>query len=280
MQARAVLCCTVVPCVLVLTSCSTGPEPPKLGTPGYYWSAARETYAAGDYQKAIEHLESLCKSQNEYTVRAQPWFLIMTSGMSRGYMELADQFEFGAKANRGNPVPFRRQMVSYRTYARQLMLQMAFVFENFEKTQKDPKVKLDFSYPTGSAMPSPQLAKIAAGEMPKPAILEDVQRQQLKTAVLLETARAVGAADDTARAQELFKTTPVEVPREVFLLEMADALHAQSQLFVRAKLDEPNRLKFFASHALDVVNALPESAETKTLAGKIQKTLKLVNASD
>jgi hypothetical protein len=281
MQATAVRvlsCLAFAASSSLFTSCSTGPEPPKLGTPAYYWSAARETYAAGDYLKTVEHLEAISKSQNEYTARAQPWYLVMTSGLAKGYMDLADQFEYGAKANRGNPTPFRREMSAYRSYAKQLSLQFAFVFENFEKNFKEAKVPLAFPYPTGSALPAPQLSKIASGELLQPAILDDVRRQHLKTAVLLAASRAVGAADDTARAQELFKQQPVETPRETFLLGMADAFNDESQLYVRTKLDEPNRVKFFASHALDLVKTLPQTKETKDLTAKIEKNLKLVKA--
>lgn len=275
---RALLLFAMVLAGLALTSCSTGPEPPKLGTPAYYWSAAKETYAAGDYQKTIEHLESLCKTQSQFTPRAQPWFLVMTSGMARGYMEMADQFEFGSRANRGNPTPFRRQMTDFRTYASRMALQSGQVFEEFEKTNKDPKITLDFAFPTGSAIPSPELAKIGNGQMPPPAIMEDMRRQQLKTAVLLETCRTVGAPDDTAKAQEIFKTVPAQIPREVFLQEMAQIMYDEALLFGRTKLDQPERVKFFASHALDILKSLPETKDTKTLQGKIQKTLKQVKA--
>jgi hypothetical protein len=263
---------------LIATSCSSGPEPPKPGTPAYAWSAAKETYAAGDYQRASEHLAQVCRTQNEYTTRAQAWLLIMSSGMAKSYMEIADYFEYGSRARQMSPTQFRRQMSDYRTYASRLSLQFAQIFQDFEKNNKDPKIPLDFTFPDGNALPSPQLSKIGNGDLPSPAVLDDLRKQHLKTGVVLQTCRALGVADDMAKAQDMFKGGNVQVPRETFMLSMAAALHDQAQLFDRTKLDQPDRLKLFDNHALDLIKTLPQTKEATALSAKIQKSLKLVDA--
>lgn len=281
MKARAVRSFSIFAILsggLVVTSCSTGPAPPQIGTPAYYWSAAKETYAAGDYLKASEHLENLARTENEYMARALPWNLILTSGMAKGYADLADDFEFGTKANRANPTPFRRQMGEYRQYASTLALQFAHTFEIFEKTNKDPKIALDFTFPTGSALSHPQFSKIGNGELLAPAIVDDVRRATLQTSVLMAACRAVGAADDVAKSQEVFKAGNAQVPREVFLLAMANSLYDQSQIFGRTKLDQPERVEFFLTHATEALKQVPESKETKALAEKIQKALKALKS--
>jgi len=101
---------------LILFSCSSN-DAPQPGTPAFYWSAAKETYAAGDYQKTVDHLGNILSSQNEYVARAQPWMLIMTSGMARGYMDLADAFEAGGHANQPQATAFHRLVNDYRGYA-------------------------------------------------------------------------------------------------------------------------------------------------------------------
>ncbi len=279
MMVRAFTILAIVSCALMLTSCSPGSDAVKVGTPAFYWSAAKETYAAGDYVKTVEHLEKLAETQNEFTARAMAWELILTSGMAKGYMELADNFEFGAKANRANATAFRRQMSAFRTYANTLALQFAHTYQEFLKTNKDPQIVLDFPFPTGSAIPSPQLTKIGNGEILSPAIVDDVRRAHLLTSVVLEACRAVGAPDDVAKAQEIFKASPAQVPREVFLLEMADALHEQAKLYTRAKLDQPNRVEFFTSQAVETLKQVPESKATKALSDKIQKTIKAAKVS-
>ena len=94
MAKRRVAVLALLSANLILFSCSTS-NAPQAGTPAFYWSAAKETYNTGDYQKTIENLGNILSSQNEFVARAQPWMLVLTSGMSRGYMDLADAFEAG-----------------------------------------------------------------------------------------------------------------------------------------------------------------------------------------
>jgi hypothetical protein len=263
---------------LIATSCSSGPEPPKPGTPAFYWSAAKENYAAGDYQKASEHLEKLCIAPGEYQARAQAWYLILASGMAHSYIDMADYFDYGARARAASPIAFRRQASDYRTYASRLALQFAEALDDFQKNNKDQQISLDFGYPEGSALGSPLLAKIGHGDMPDSAVVDDIRRQALKTGVLLQTCRAAGFPDDTAKTQEIFKSPKVQVARSTFLLAMANALHEQAQLFTRAKMDQPDRLKMFDMRALDTLKVLPQTKETTDLSTKIQKSLKLVSA--
>jgi len=259
---------------LISISCSTGPEPPKPGTPAFYWSAARETYAAGDYLKTAQHLESILGSENEYTARAFPWYLTLTAGMAKGYSELADNFEYGAKANRGNPTPFRREMNDFRTIANRLYLQFGEEFTKFRNASKESSVPLAFGYPKGSIFPSAQLDKIAHGQILQPAVIEDLRRSHLETAVLLYTTRVVGAPEDTAKTQEIFKSANPSVPRDVFMAAMANAMFDAAKLYTPDKLGNDKRLEFFANNALDTLKGLPESKENKDLTTKIEKFLK------
>ena len=43
---------------LILLSCSSN-NAPEPGTPAFYWAAAKQTYAAADYQKTVENLGNL-----------------------------------------------------------------------------------------------------------------------------------------------------------------------------------------------------------------------------
>src|SRR6185437_3529708 len=92
MAKRTTAILAVVSANLILFSCG-GDNAPKPGTPAFYWAAAKETYAAGDYQKTVEHLGNIVSGQNEYVARAQPWLLVLTSGMALCYMDLAESFD-------------------------------------------------------------------------------------------------------------------------------------------------------------------------------------------
>ncbi len=275
---RAISLIAVIVLGLLTVACSTGPKAPEPGTPAFYWSAAKETYAGGDYIKTIEHLQRAAKTQNEFTVRAQVWTLVLTSGLAKGYLDLAESFEFGAKANRYKATAFRRQRNEDQRIGAQLALQFAESLMQFQKAPVEPKILLDFPMPTGTAIPPAQLTKIANGEVLQPAILDDVRRSALSTAVVLGVCRAAGAPDDTAKTQEVFKSGSAQVPRETFMLAMADALHTQSKLFSHDELDQPERLKLFLSQATDMLKVLPETKDTKALGAQIQKSLKQVSA--
>jgi hypothetical protein len=267
--------CVIVSAVpLFSICCSTGPAPPKPGTPAFYWNAAKTAYAAGDYQRASDNLQSVAKTENEYTRRALAWNLVLMSGMVDGNMLVADSFEYGTKANRANPTPFRRGMTSYRTYAAQMAPQFAEAFMEFAKTNKDPKVVLDFAFPAGNANPPPELDKLAKGELLPDAAVQDASRLTLASKVVQAACAAAGAPEDVAKAQAVFATQPVEVPRETFLLAMANALFRQSQLYSREKLDQPPRMQVFIDQAQNTLKELPDSKDAKALAEKIQKALK------
>lgn len=257
----------------ILVSCS-GSSPPQPGTPAFYWAAAREAYATSDYTGTIDQLGRVCSSQNDYTARARPWLLVLTSGMAQGYIELADSFEAGGRANRSNPTPFHRQVSNSRGAANRLVLQFAENLGTFQKGATDEYVPLAFAYPAGSPTPVLLLTKISNGMLPPQAEIETAQRRVLERAVLLAACRAAGAPDEPAKVQDLLKSGDGKVPRAVFLLAMANALYDDSQLYSRQRLDDSEKLGILCNRALETLKTLPQSKETKALATKIEASLK------
>lgn len=258
---------------IILLSCSSGPTAPAKGTPAFYWDAARQTYAAGNYLKTVENLDSIVATENEFTAKARPWLLVMLSGMAKGQMEIADYFEGGARVNKSDPLAFRKQVSQSRGLAGRLSLNFADAFAGFQAGKDDPVV-LAFPFPTGSAGPVLLLTKVGNGILPQAAEVETAQKAAVTRAVVLSVCRASGSPDDVAKMQEMFKAGEVKVPRAVFLLSMANSLHDTAQLYTRNKLDDPSKLKILCGRAQEAVKMLPESKETKELDGKIQATLK------
>src|SRR5437667_4776325 len=119
-----------------LTACSSPTTTARVGTPEFYWYAAKETYAAGDYVKTANHLDHLIDNQNEYAARAVPWSLVLTSGMAAGYMELADAYVAGARVNKAKSLAFRRKATDFRTMASPLVLRFA---QNVDKMNQVPE---------------------------------------------------------------------------------------------------------------------------------------------
>jgi hypothetical protein len=256
----------------ILGSCSgdSGPEP---GTPAFYWAAAKEAFATKDYAKTMDHLEKLTASDNEFSARARPWLLVMTSGMTRGYMDLADSFDAGAHANKNSPTEFRRHTNAYRGAGNRMALEFVEVFDKFQKGKDDP-VPIAFPFPTGSAAPVAQLAKAAAGMMLQQAELEAAEKRALERGVLLAACEAAGAPDDSAKAQELLKPGTLQVPRSAFVTVMAGRLFDESRLYGARQIDDPQKMKMLCSRALDALKTVPETKQTKDLGSKISKSLK------
>src|SRR5690349_3766786 len=103
--------------LLTATSCSSGPEPAKPGTPAFFWNAAKSTYHSGDFVKTDENLQQILQSENEFTAQARPWAIVMSAGLAQGYLDTAEAFDAGAKMNRQNPTPFRKEASQLRTLA-------------------------------------------------------------------------------------------------------------------------------------------------------------------
>lgn len=261
---------------LLLAGCASGPAPPAKGTPAFYWQAANETFTTGDYMKTSDHLEALAKGENEFTARAYPWRLVLSAGLAKGYLELADAFENGGRANKTNPTPFRRQMSDYRSMASRFSLQFAETLEAYEKTKPEGEIPLDFPMPRGSAAMVAALGKAGSGILVVSPELDTAQKQALERAVLLAVCKAAGAAGDTAKAREMFKTPPVKTKREVFFTALAENLLDLSKLFTPMKLDQPDRLEFFLKHATEALQGVPDSKDLKELKSKIQAEQKKV----
>jgi hypothetical protein len=264
-------------CVLALSliavSCAPGPEQPKVGTPAFYWNAAKTTYAAGDYSKVNDNLGEVIRSDNEYTARALPWRLVMLAGMTAGYSELAETWEAGSFANRENSSPFNKQQNLYRRQGGQLALQFAETLQKFEAAKGKPAV-MAFSFPTGSAAEIPQAKRASSGILLPEADIAVLEKRALERAVLLAACRAVGAPDDAAKAQQIFKSDTIQVEWPVLANALAAAAYDQSLLFARDHLDRPDRLEYFCKKALELLKDVAESKETRSLKAKIEKTLK------
>ena len=259
---------------LVLISCATD-NAPKVGTPQFYWAAAKETFATGDYVKTVTHLEELNAHESEFTARARPWLLVMTSGMARGYIDLADSFDAGARINRDHAADFRRRTNTYRGQASRLALEFVEVFDQFQKGKDDP-VPLAIPFPTGNAAPVMQLSRAAAGMILPPEAIDSSEKQAVERGVLLATCAVAGAPEDPAKTQELIKPGTFQVPRATFLNAMAITLFDESQLYGIQKMADPGKVKIFCNRALEALKSVPETKQTKELTTKINKRLKTI----
>jgi hypothetical protein len=260
--------------LMTAVSCSSGPAPPAAGTPAFYWSAAEQNFNAGDYVKTSEQLEDLTKTENEYTAKAWPWRLVVLSGVAQGYIDLSDQFDSGMNANKANTAPFRKYASDFRSIASRRALQFAEALGQYEKVKPAEQITLAFSYPLGSANLPTAINRAANGLLPAAAEVEAAQTDMLRRGVLLSACAAAGAANDTAKAADLLKSGSATVPRAVFMRALGESMIAQASLFEHRKLDLPDRQKYFLTHGIEILKAVPEDKELKELVSKAESGLK------
>lgn len=259
--------------VLFLVSCQSGPPPIKMGTPDWYWLSAKEQYAVGDMAKTQEHLEKIMAGESSYKAKASIWHLVLLAGMARGHRDLADAYEEGAPFAKAQTAEFRRTVNDQRRTSRQYSIGLAEEATRFQKeTAGAQKVALEFPFPAGSASEPAALLNIRKGSLPNEADRAAVHRQTIARGVVLQVATVVG--EDAAKAQELFKTVPVEVPRPVFLQGMADSMVAQATLFSRKKLQEPDKQKLI----LELASACAKDAAGTASDDKLKKKIKDLQA--
>jgi len=278
MRAR-ILQWAVLAAIVALTSCSTGSNAPAPGSPAFYWSAAKAAYHVGDFRGANKNLTELIKGDNEYTVRARPLAMVVSAGLAKGYTDMADAYEAGARMNRANSTPFHRQATASRSLATAAAMDFAEGMHVFLQKDKDPEVLFACEYPTGSMAEPAALRRVASG-----VLIQESERDALETAmiqrgVLQTMAKAVGAPDDSAKTLELFKAGEPKIARATFLFATAKALYDTSTLFGSTKLDQPNRLEALCNEAGEALKSVPETKDTKALAAKIQAALKKTKKS-
>jgi len=188
-------------------------------------------------------------------------------------MDLGDNFEAGARANKANPTDFRRHTSTYRGEADRLAVEFAETLGKFQQGKDDP-VPIAYPFPGGNAAPVMELTKAATGILMAPAEIEPAEKRAINRAILLQASAAAGAPDDVAKAQDILKPGTLTVPRAAFVTFMASTLFDESKLYGLQQLDKPDRVTIFCNRALDALKTVPETKETKDLSTKITKSMK------
>ncbi len=274
LKAQLFLFSVVLALLALVISCESGPRPPAQGTPEWHWQNAETTWQSGDLPKTADNLGQVISAGGPLAARALPWRLVLTAGLASGYMDIADALEQGGRANQAAATEFRRLMNNYRTMANRQV--GAFYETNTAMKQADPAgpIPLAFSFPTGSALPVAELNRAREGAPVSEAEISAAERRVLQRAVLLKTSVAVGAEEDTAKAQQVFNAEDPTVPKDTFMLGTAKMLQEITGYYGPYKLDRPDRLKLFGEQALEILKSLPESDESKELVAEIEKEIK------
>jgi hypothetical protein len=244
----AVFTIAVAIAAVLFTSCSSSTVAAKAGTPEFYWQAAKDAYASGDYPATLEQLARLTDNRNDYTARAIPWEMVLTTGLAAGYIEIADSYAKGARVNPASAQAFRRKAAEYRNLANPLVLEAARSVDKLEQLPPG-SITLTFGRPRGTLNPSAALYKVAAGLRITEAEANAAPIQALERNVLLSACMAVGAPNDSAKATEILSHASTITPRPAFASAMAEMLEKNSTLYARNEMDLPDKLELLQGRA-------------------------------
>lgn len=262
---------TIAGLILFASGCSSGPKPLQPGTPEFIWAAAKSTYGSGDFLKAKDNLGQLAKGQSEFAARSQALSTVLSAGIAQAYIDLADNFELGARANRANPTPFHKSANLFRSQAAAVAMENAEMVHQLQGSKAEI-VEIAFGYPSGNPAEPVQLQRVAKGLILADSDVESLTKEMVQRGVLLAMSRSVGAADDTAKALEIFKSGDVKIPRAAFLFAAGKALVDQAELFTGKKLDQPNRLGLLLKEADESITG--DSKQAKELKARMAKMKK------
>jgi hypothetical protein len=198
----------------------------------------------------------------------------LSAGLISGYTDLADAYEKGARANRQNPTPFRRQVSQYRTLAGKASLHYVDVWDKNAARLTEANVALAYSVPKGNSAPAGFIGKVGSGIVLLPAEMESAQTQAVERGVLLAACKFAGAPNDTAKAAQVLRDGNGQIAKGAFLLTVSGMLYDQSQLYTNDRLDDPQKMNLFSQRALEALKTVPESKESKELNTKVQMVLK------
>jgi hypothetical protein len=272
-RSRSLFCVLAAGCIATI-ACSSGPSRLTPGTPAFYWSSAQSTFRNGDHGKTATNLAKLVNN-SEYAGKAQPWEMILNAGLAQGYMELADRYEAGGRANRGASPVFRNHVSHYRSVANAAVLQFTESMHSFMEKNKDDNVTLAFPFPSGSTSEPGHVVRVAKGLAPSDGDVASMEKAMLARGVLLSIANATGAGDDTSKARELMKSGEMKVSRPDFLRAMARSLYDDAQLYVPSKMDHPQRMKLVCREAKEALDSIKQaSKDDLALRKKIDETVK------
>jgi hypothetical protein len=250
-----------------LSSCSR-PAPVQTESAASYWSAAKERYVAGDYLKAIGNLDHLLDN-SDYVSRALPFSLVLTSGVASGYMELADYYSAGAKANKGKTLVFQRKASEYRTLANHMVLHFAENTKKLNQVDGD-SMQLAFGPPKGNATEPKLLTQISHGIELSKEDEESALELAVDRGVLMAVCDTVGAPNNLAKASEILQRGEFLVRRAKYTKAVADQLEQASQLYARNKLDDTAKMTMLKQMAQDAIKDSegPHAAMVMQVAGR------------
>jgi hypothetical protein len=157
----------------------SGRHPPKPGTPEFFREAAQASFSEGDLAVAQSHLEQLTLSGIPHRKEAEIWLMVLSAGMARGAIELADILDEGLTAAGMEQVEFARQATAARRTADQHAMHQAELVHALHGEPGQAEVRLAFKFPAVDAKLPADAELVRKGVAP-PAAGTEIMRLALE----------------------------------------------------------------------------------------------------
>lgn len=216
-----------------------GEAGPARGSPEWYLETAMASYAEGDFTAALADLEYVSDSESEAAARTGVLTGVLTAGLARANMKVADALRAGVEENIDLLPLVREPLQVADRAARQNIISFVEGLGKFKTALGTGDVTLEFAFPPGNREESTAMNSLMKGEEISEAQLAAGIRDLQQLGVVQTVSLAAGMGDDYAAAQAKFDAGPVTIPGDRFQLIVAGFLVEMSRLFTQKKLNEP-----------------------------------------
>ena len=261
---------------LSYTACGGGePSGPRLGTPEYSWSTAADYQGAGDFVRALEHLDNLAAGDSDLKNRAILWRAVLHDGLARGHQELAEAYRLAIKEEPKLTSKYQNALQQAYRDGRQYSIEFIESIGDLEKALAAPSPKLDFPFPDGSAERPAPLVALEKGEGISDAQLATLQDLTVRRGVILAAAELAGKIDAADQAQTAFKAGPIDLNPDEARLCVTKMLLDRSVLFDRIRLYQPDIRKILVDRAESMCQPYltSEEGDYKTRASRLKEEI-------
>jgi hypothetical protein len=221
---------------------------PRLGTPEYSWQSAVDYQAAGDFARALEHLDNLAAGDSDLKNRAILWRAVLHDGLARGYQELAEGFRLAIAEDPKLAAKYQNALQQAYRDGRQYSIEFVESLGDLEKALA-ASPKLHFPFPAGvAAKPAPLIA-LEKGEAVLDGQLATLPGLTVQRGVLLAAAEFAGKGEAVNDAQTAFDAGEIVLDPDETRLCIAKMLLDRSILFDRTRLYQPDIRKILVDRA-------------------------------
>jgi hypothetical protein len=241
-----------------VTACISVPE-------GYEdWREVNREYESGDYINTLNYLDDLLRTQNDYTARAAAWKVVILGGMTRSALEIEQACAEGIfRVKSVDTGPYRTCMERFRWRARANTLGLIEALNEVERNAAaSGTVPLDFPLPKASAGPSPLIGQTRTGAMPVEKVFEPSVARIVDRQILLQVCDLV-ATSEVAAVQDMFKSPPVTIPKETFLVGVAKTLLVAAAVFGEDRLNDAAKRSATLQRATECLQPAIDGRDTK-----------------